>query len=39
MHKGGFEQYTSWSVMTLKHKTTDKNWTSWYARKLIRVAS
>lgn len=38
MSKGDAEQYSSWAVMTLNHKAADKNWTSWYARKLIWVA-
>lgn len=38
MPKGAVEQYSSWWVMTLNHKNADKNWTSWYARKLIGVA-
>lgn len=38
MPKGALEQYTSWWVMTLNHKKADKNWTSWYARKMIGVA-
>lgn len=38
MSKGGLEQYTSWYLMTLNHKSADVNWSSWFARKLIGIA-